>query len=212
MESERGNRVVAVIADINRIELEDDIPGYVADLRVGLEVEIKFDPESMAAYKIDVEEEEAEIEGVAVSIEEDAVTIDTERGRRLTLAVSAGTTIELEDDIPGVPADLQVGIEIKVELDPFTKRAFKIEVEEADEEDSAGEEEIRGVIVSIEEGVVTVETEDGLTNSFTVTGDTLIKLDDGVIGTLADLQVGLEIKVRFESGTDVAIRVEHAGC
>ena len=136
-------------------------------------------------------EEEAEIEGVVVSIEEYAVTIETERGRRLTLAVSAGTIVEL--------ADLQVGIEIKVEFDPFTRRAFKIEVEEADEEDSAGEEEIRGVIVSIEEGVVTVETEERLTNSFTVTGDTLIKLDDGVIGTLADLQVGLEIKVRFVS-------------
>jgi hypothetical protein len=71
-----------------------------------------------------------------------------------------------------VLADLQVGIEIKVEFDPLITRAFKIEVEEADEEDSAGKEEIRGGIVSIEEGVVTVETEDGPTNSFTVTGDT----------------------------------------
>jgi hypothetical protein len=54
VESERGNRIVAIITDINRIELEDDIPSYVADLHVGLEMEIKFDPESMAASKIDV--------------------------------------------------------------------------------------------------------------------------------------------------------------
>lgn len=130
VESERGRRVTVLVTDRTRIELEEDFPGTLADLRVGAEVEVKFDPESRVAFKVDTEEEEAEIEGIIVQIDGNEVTIETERGHRRTLIVGDQTRIELEDDFPGIMADLQVGIEVEANFDPFTRLAFKIEVEE----------------------------------------------------------------------------------
>lgn len=130
LESERGRRVTVLVTERTRIELEDDFPGTVADLHIGLEVEIKFDPESRVAFKIDTEKEEAEIEGIVVRIEANEVTIETERGYRRTLVITDATRIELEDDFPGTIADLQVGVEVEAKFDPSTRLAFKIEVEE----------------------------------------------------------------------------------
>ena len=96
-----------------RIELEDDFPGTLADLTVGIE-----------------EEEEAELEGLVVGVEGDEVTIETERGRSLTLIVGDRIRIELEDDFPGALTDLQVGTEVEAKFDPSTRIVFKIDVED----------------------------------------------------------------------------------
>ena len=130
VESNTGRRVPVLVTDSTLIKLEDDFPGKIENLRVGSEVELKFDPESRVAFKIDAEEEEAEIEGVVVALDGDGVTIETERGRRLTLLVGDGTRIELEDDFLGTYADLELGVEVEVKFDPFSRTAFKIEVEE----------------------------------------------------------------------------------
>ncbi len=143
VESERGRLVTVLVTDRTRIELEEDFPGTLADLRVGAEVEVKFDPESRVAFKVDAEEEEAEIEGIIVQIDGNEVTIETERGHRRTLIVGDQTRIELEDDFPGIMADLQVGIEVEAKFDPFTRLAFKIEVEEEEERVERGIIEIR---------------------------------------------------------------------
>ena len=133
IESEQGRKAAVIVTDRTRIQLEGDLPGTLAHLQVGVEVEIKFDPESRVAFKISTEEEEAEIEGVVVSVESDEVTIETERGRRLTLVIGDRTKIEFEDDFSGTMADLQVGKEIEAKFDPATRTAFKIEIEEDDE-------------------------------------------------------------------------------
>ena len=131
LESKRGRRATVLVTDRTRIELEDNFPGTLADLRLGAEVHIKFDPDSRVAFKIDTKEEEAKIEGVVVEVDRDEVTVETERGRRLTLLVTDSTRIELEEDFPGTLADLQVGVELEAKFDPVTRRAFKVEVEEA---------------------------------------------------------------------------------
>ena len=201
LESDRGRRVTVRVTDRTRIKLDDDFPGTLADLQVGAEVEVKFDPDSGVAFKIDAEEEEAEIEGVVVEVSGDEVTIETERGRKLTLVVGDRTRIELEDDFPGTIADLQVGAEVEVKFDPFTRTAFKIEVKEE-------EAKIEGVIVDIEGDEVTLESDRGRRVTVRVTDRTRIKLDDDFPGTLADLQVGAEVEVKFNPSTDVALKIE----
>ncbi len=133
--SKGGQTVAVLVTNDTRIELEDDFTGTIADLHIGLEVEIKFDPESRVAFKIDTEEEEAEIEGIIFHIGSDNVTIKTEQGYKRTLVITNTTRIELEDDFTGTIVDLQVGMEVEAKFDPFTRLAFKIEVEEAEDED-----------------------------------------------------------------------------
>jgi len=138
IETERGHRRTVLVTDSTRIKLEEDFPGTPADLHVGAEVEVKFDPDSRVAFRIDAEGEEAKIEGVIVPggiVQLDdgttEVTIETERGRKLALVVGPSTRIELEDDFPAIPADLREGQEVGVKFDPFTRKALRIEVEEA---------------------------------------------------------------------------------
>ena len=130
VETARGRTRTVTVTDLTRIELEDDFPGVLGDLSVGQQVEVKFDTESLVAFKIDTEEEEAEIKGVVIQLDSGQLMIETERGRRLTLVVGDRTRIELDDDFPGTYADLQVGDEVDVEFDPFSRTAFEIEIED----------------------------------------------------------------------------------
>ncbi|MCH8987923.1 MAG: hypothetical protein IIA92_03855 [Chloroflexi bacterium] len=206
IESPLGRKATVLVTENTRIELEDDFPGALSDLRVGSEVEVKFDPESRVAFKIDSDEEEAEIDGVVLEIAGSEVTVETERGRILTLIVGERTRFELEHDIPGTLADLQVGATIEAKFDPFTRDALEIEIEEQHEE--SNEEEIEGVIVGIEGNEITVETESGRILTFTVADQTRIELDDDFKGTLSDLRVGLQIDIRVNTETNVALEVE----
>ena len=203
IESSVGSKATVLVTEITRIELDDDFPGTLLDLRVGSEVEVKFDPESRVAFKIDSEEEEAEIEGVVVEINGTEVTIETERGRRLTLIVEERTRIEFDDDFPGTLGDLQVGVEIEAEFDSLTRVAFKIEVEEDN-----GEEEIEGTIVRIDGNQITVATESGRLRTFTIAEQTRIELEDDFKGSLSDLREGFEIEIRVNRGSNVALEVE----
>ena len=201
LESDRGRRVTVRVTDRTRIELEDDFPGTLADLQVGAEVEVKFDPDSKVAFRIDAEEEEAEIEGVVVEVSGNEVTIETERGRKLTLVVGDRTRIELEDNFPGTIADLQVGAEVEAKFDPYTRTAYKIEIEE-------DEAEITGVIVDIDGDEIIVETESGRRRTLAITDVTGINLEDDFPGNLLDLREGTEVRVKFNPSTNVAIKIE----
>ena len=210
IETERGHRRTLIVLDTTQIELEDDFPGTRADIQVGVELKARFDPFTRNALKVEIEEaetEEAEIEGVVVEVVGDEVTIETERGHRRTLIVLDTTQIELEDDVRGTKSDLQVGVEIEVSFDPVTLRAFKVEVEEADEKE-ANETEIEGTIVVKEGNVITVDTEDGRRWVLTITDGTRIELGDDLTGTLADLRKDVEVNVRFDPDTDVILKIE----
>ncbi len=135
VKTEGGLSRTVQVTDSTRIELQEDIRGTVADLKVGQAVEIKYDPDTLAALKIDTEEESAEIEGVIVAVEGNQVTIDTEKGRRLSVVIDTHTQIELGEHLPGTKADLSAGGKVAVKFDPSTLRALEIEVEKEDEGD-----------------------------------------------------------------------------
>ena len=201
IESRRGRTVMVLVTGVTRIELEDDFRGTLSDLRVGSEVEVKFDPDSRVAFKIDFDEEEAEIEGVVVALAGNEVTVETERGRRLTLIVGERTRIEFEDDFPGSLADLQVGAAIEAKFDPFTRDALKIEVEDE-------EAEIKGIVVEVVGNEVTIETQRGRRVKLLIGERTKVELDDDFPGTAEDIEVGTVLKAKFDPVTGTAFKVE----
>ena len=201
VESERGRQVTVTVTDRTSIELDDDFPGALADLRAGVEVKIKFDSESLLAFKIDTEEEEAEIKGIVVLVEGNEVTIETKRGRRLMLVVSDRTRIELEDDFPGTISDLQVGVEVETKFDPFNRTAFKIEVKEE-------EAEIKGIVSNVVGNEVTVQTERGATSTLIIGDRTRVELEDDISGTLADIQAGIRIEADFDPISRSASKIQ----
>ena len=129
IETERGNRRTLSILDNTKIELDDDFPGTVADIQIGVELEAKFDPVTNNAFEVEVKEPEAkaaQIKAVIVEVAGGQVTIETERGHKRTLVILDTTQIQLEEDLPGTAADLQVGVELKARFDPLSRNAFKI--------------------------------------------------------------------------------------
>ena len=205
VETERGRRLILVVHIGTRIELDDDFPGTPADLREGLPIEAKFDPYTRRVFKIEVEK--AEIEGIIVEIVSNEITVEMERGIRRTVSVDNRTRVEVDDDFPGALTDLQVGERVEVRFDPVTSRAFKVEVQEADEEERE-EVEIEGAIVGIEGGRVTIETESGRIVTLPVTDRTYIELEDDLLGAASDLQEGAEVEVKFYPNTDDALKIE----
>ena len=201
VESSRGHQATVFVTEQTRIRLEDDFPGQLADLTLGSEVKIKFDPVTRVAFKIDTEDEEAKIEGSIVKAVADAVTVETKRGRRLTLAIGDRTRIELGDDFRGTYADLRVGDQVEVKFDPFTRTAYEIEVEDQ-------ESKIKGVIAQLEGNQVTIDTELGRSLTLAVGNQTRIELADDFPGTYEDLQVGDRVEARFDSVARAAFRID----
>ena len=194
--------VTVSVNDATNIELEDDFAGVLSDLQVGGEVKVKFDPRTNVAFKIDIEEEDEEIEGTLVEVDDDEITVETERGRRLTLEVTDRTRVEFEDDVPGNISDLPVGTEVEVKFDPARRLAFKIEVEDDDQA------EIEGLIVTVDGNDVTIESESGRTVTVTVDERTRIEIEDDLRGTIDDLAPGLDVEAKFNPITSRAAKIE----
>ena len=201
VESSRGQQATVQVTERTRIRLEDNFPGQLADLTLGSEVKIKFDPVNRVAFKIDTEDEEAEIEGSIVEAVADEVIVETSRGRRLTLALGDRTRVELGHYLPGTYADLRVGDQVEVRFDPFTRTAYKIEVEEQ-------ESKIKGVIAQLEGEHVTINTELGRSLTLAVGDQTRIEFSDDFPGTYEDLQVGDRVEARFDSVARAAFRID----
>ncbi len=211
LEAKDGRKITVQVSGLSRIELAGDAPGTLADLQIGADVEIKFDPDSNVALKIDTEGEEAEVDGVITTISGGEVTIETERGRKLVLVVGANTRIELDGISTGTLSDLLVGMEIDVNFDPATRTVFKIERGEEAEAVEAEEVKIgetKGSVVSIEGNVITLTTENGGQATINVADTTGIKLENDSPATLLDLVAGTEIEVKFDQATNTALTIE----
>ena len=129
-ESNRGRRIAVMVTDRTRIKLDEDFPGRLSDLQIGTEVEIKFDPDSLVAFKIEIEDAEAEIKGTIVQVLDREVTIESKNGRQVTLSVSDGTRFEFDEGFPGSLNDLEIGAEVEIKFDPGTNNALRIKLED----------------------------------------------------------------------------------
>lgn len=128
-----GGQVKVKVDSSTQIRLEDDRAGTSADLKNGVRVEVKYDPETHVVLKVYVDtEEEADIEGTVTQVSGNKVTIQGDKARTLTLTVGNSTQIE-----NGVLADIKQGVKVEAKFDPVTLVIFKIEVEE----NEIGEEE-----------------------------------------------------------------------
>lgn len=147
--------VILIITDTTLIELDDHL-GTFADLQVGMSVEAEYDPITLAAFRIESEneDEDAEIEGTIGAIDASSctivvvppalplpctVTITPSVGSPVILIVDATTKIE-RDDARALLTDLKVGDPVEAEYNIVTMVAKEIDVELEDGE-GGGESE-----------------------------------------------------------------------
>ncbi len=199
------------ILPTTRIWGDDDQPLTLADLQIGVFVEIKarLVNGQLVALVIEVEQPEraemdrrkVEIEGIIQARTDSTFTVGA-----LTFHLTPVTQIEGEDDQPLTPAALQVGVfvEVKGYLDPTTRTlyALKVEVDQLD----AQELELVGRIEALGSDSLVVA---GIT--LFVDANTRIEDPWEQPITLADLQVGLLVEVEArqrDDGTYLALEIK----
>ena len=202
IQGEHGELVTLTVNEGTRFEFEDDVLGSLADLHVGMEAEVRYNPETSVALRIETDQEDAEIEGAIVAIEGDQITIASENGRMITVIVGPGTRIKWDHQNPIGLDGLVEGLKVEAKFDSFTLQASKLEVEE-----DAAEAKVEGRLVEVSAEQITVRTDQGVELTLEVNNATRIKLYDEQ-RTLQDLPVGQIVEIKYNPITKVAIRVE----
>jgi hypothetical protein len=150
--------------------------------------------------------EECEIEGTITAIDLDAntVTVSSEYdGWEATVNVTPDTLIEIEGLEAPTIADLAVGQLVEVVYASDTQNAFRIEVENEDEEGYA-----EGPITAIDpvSGSITIDCY-GSPVTVLVTASTKIDKDDES-AVFADLEVGDDVMAVYNTTTMIAKEIE----
>lgn len=132
----QGDITLKVTAE-TKIRIEDSGTAAFSDLKVGQEVEVKYDVTTKNALRINVdedEEDEGEIEGIikAIGTDNTTVTITRENNADVTLNITSGTVIEIEEDRTGAFSDLKVGQKIEADYDVSTMNVQKLEIKDND--------------------------------------------------------------------------------
>jgi hypothetical protein len=152
----------------------------------------------------------AEVDGTIKSVDVDAqtVTVTAENGVDFTVTVTPETKIESEETDGNVTlAELEPGQQVEVKYNVDTDIAIKIEVEGDHEHEDEDKGEFEGVITAINDDTkeITLRAENGVEATYTVVSGTRLKED---VNTFADLQAGMEAKVKFDRATNELIEVE----
>lgn len=130
-EDANGNLVTVNVTADTMIEAGDAV-ATLADLTVGMLVEVNYDPVTFNAYRIEAEDEgeDAEIEGTVTAVDavNATVTIQDSLGNSVTVFADAGTKIE-RDGEPAFLTDILVGDAGKAEYDVTSLVANEIEAE-----------------------------------------------------------------------------------
>ncbi len=126
------------------------------------------------------------------------ITIVTKDGKTVTVTIATDASVETEGT-PSTLENLEPGVSVEVEVNDDGQVARRIKAQQA---------EIEGVIVGIEGDEVTIETERGHRRTLVTTDTTRIELDEDFPGMLSDLQVGMEVEVKFDPTTQIAFKFE----
>lgn len=219
--AENGVDFTVKVTPETKIEAEEtDGSATLADLAVGLQVEVKYDVDTETAIKIEVEddhdhddEDKGEFEGVITVINGDTkeITLRAENGVEASYTVVSDT--RLKDGV-NTFADLQVGMKAQVKFDRATNKLLEVEAKgeedhnDGHEHDEVDEGEFEGTVTAINDDTqeITLRTEDGVEDTFTVVSNTRLEHND--VSTFADLEVGMKAKVKFDSATNELIEIE----
>ena len=132
-----GSAAVTIVVGTGTVIEVNDTAGTLADLQVGQAVDAEYDPTTLVAFSIDVnnESEEAEVQGTVAGVDTTAGTVTIAPlggGPNITLVVNASTEIEVNGE-GATLADIQIGMPIQAEYDSATLVATQIEAGGADD-------------------------------------------------------------------------------
>lgn len=215
----RGGADVTVTVDAStRITRNRRVAG-LADLVVGDSAEVKYNPTTLVASKIEAKSgsggtsPSAEVKGTVASVDPSlgTLTVTPYSGTGdVTVQVDAYTVIK-RDDWPITLADIQIGDRVEVKYSPTTSIAIKIEVKSSvPPPHDPGLAELKGTISAVDvvsSSVTVAASNGGAPVTVVVDSTTYIKRNERP-ATLSDLQVGDRAEVKYDPTTMLAVKIE----
>lgn len=152
----------------------------------------------------EIKVESAKVWGIIKELGTDSVTITVEGEGDIVLQVTPDTAIEIEDEDEASFEDLEVGQHVEAKYDVVSLEALEIEVVNGEEED------VEGIITAIDTGNhrVTITTEEDGDIVLQVTTDTKIEIENEGTAIFADLQLGMEVEVKYDAISLEALEIE----
>ncbi len=191
----------------------------LSDLVLGDRIEAKYDAATLNAIKIEAKSGTlpppppvGEVKGIvaAVDVVTSSLTVTPNSGGPdVTVLVTSLTVIECDDLRMGL-GDVAVGSNVEVKYNLTTFEATKIEVHGCGAELA----EVKGTVAAVDPsaGSLTVTPNNGAPQiTVSVDANTSICKNDLPI-TLADIQVGDCVEVKFDANTLVAAKIEVKAC
>jgi len=155
------------------------------------------------------EVEEEEVEGIIAAIYagNHTIMITTGEDGDIVLQVTPDTKIEIEDVDEAVFEDLEVDQQVKVKYDAISLEALEIEVENGEEGEK---EDVEGIIAAIDTDnhLVTITIDEDGDIVLRVTPDTKIEIEDVGEAVFDDLELGLQVKVKYDAVSLEALEIE----
>lgn len=205
LEDEHGNRYTFRISARTRIRL-NGAAAVLSDLKPGDEVTVRAaGGEALGVEAERPEEKEQEVSGRIVTLvfgENPSLSVKTGSGKVYTYGITGDTRIRLDGEAATLD-ELRTGWE--VELVVKGDVALTVEAESPQPK----EEEVTGELVQLQLGsknLLVVEDQDGRRREFQVAKGVRVLLD-GKEGTLWQLDVGMELRLKVKSGVVYEIEV-----
>ncbi|AXA36623.1 MAG: hypothetical protein D6691_05020 [Candidatus Hydrogenedentota bacterium] len=215
----RGGADVTVTVDASTRITRNRRAAGLADLLVGDSVEVKYNPTTLVASKIEVKSPgsgstpTAEVKGTVTAVDPLLGTLtvtSTLTSGSVTVQVDATTKIE-RDDAPATLADIQVGDCVEVKYNPTTSVAIKIEAKSATlPPPGPGLAEVEGTISGLDLGLnsVTITPKSGGAPVTLLVDSTTSITRNEMAATLSDLQVGDKCEAKYDPVTGVALKIK----
>jgi small nuclear ribonucleoprotein (snRNP)-like protein len=200
-----GSANVTVNVDTSTKIKRNGKSASIADLLVGDKAEVKYNPSTMLASKIEASINWTELKGVIAAVDTTANTVTitpSKGGANVTLNVDASTKIKRNGKSAAL-AELQVSDKVESKYNGATLLASKIEAK-------TNTAELKGVIAAVDTTASTVTitpSKGGADVTLTVDASTLIKRN-GKSAALADLLVGDKVEAKYNPVTMLASKIE----
>ncbi len=196
VEFKDGTTTTFNLADVDIEALGQLIDGVA--LEAGDEVEVELDSSKRVRA---LTPHATNVLGVIRNVDTDAntLTIQAAYGAELVVTLTARTRFDLDDDSHGTVTGLAPGMAVTVKYDTGTNEALRIRHEHRNRDND--EDELKGVITALDPDAqsITVETQNGVSETYTVQSYTEIEIhDDAAFG---DLEVGMLVKIEFDQDT-----------
>jgi hypothetical protein len=201
--------ITVLVANSTKIFVGASSNATISDLAVGQSVSVKYETATMIAVKIIVKIEKKvikydEILGTIKNITGDNVTVATLKKGDITVLVTSSTKIIVGANNNATIADLAVGQSVSAKYETGTMAAVKIivKIEKVIKD-------IQGTILAIgsDNQTVTIAIDDAESVILNITPETVIKIVDVGVGSVADLGVGQKVEVKYYADTMNAVKI-----